>query len=170
MLKVEGARPHPLNRRRSVGSTDPWAVDVMLTRNYKIDATPSAQRHAPPLPAGFSRDAPGHYLGVMHMLVCPERVEFHVNGALGVIRLQGSLGRQSATKLAQLARPGVIGACRSVLVDASLLNDIDDACSAALRPLWELVLARGGTIDVYGATGPASDALVAIAAGQGERR
>ena len=96
------------------------------------------------------------------MLTRSEDVIVNLSGDICVLRLQGSLGPSSARRLEYLMDQIKGSEDMSVLVDASLLSAISPPCMEALTALWAAFRSEGGSIVVYGASGPAADALASI--------
>jgi anti-anti-sigma regulatory factor len=94
----------------------------------------------------------------------PEQVDAAVSGEICVVRLRGSLGLSSVHKIAELTEQVRTARCSAVLVDASLLNRVEEACVEGLRTLWATVRLSGGNVDVYGATGPVGPVFARFAA------
>jgi anti-anti-sigma regulatory factor len=96
---------------------------------------------------------------VTQVLACPEDVLMHAGTDVCVVRLQGSLGPTSAPRIVRLAEQIRSAGCTSVLVDASLLAAVSDKCRRALAHLMHDLRSRGVGSTVYGAAGPAAEAL-----------
>jgi anti-anti-sigma regulatory factor len=103
---------------------------------------------------------------VTQLVACPEDVVVHLSGDICVVRLQGSLGRSSAQRIDYLVSQIRSAECTSVLIDASLLGGLSEGCLDGLAALRQALIVAGGDIVVYGASGPAADALASIASGQ----
>jgi anti-anti-sigma regulatory factor len=100
---------------------------------------------------------------VSQLLTCPEDVVTHLSGDICVLRLQGSLSRTSASRIDGITDQLQRAACSSVLVDASLLGQINEDCLNALRSLWRAMKRKGVQIVTYGATGAIAGTLESLA-------
>jgi anti-anti-sigma regulatory factor len=91
-----------------------------------------------------------------------EGLEAQFSGDICVVRLRGSLGEVSASKIRGLKDRIRATGSSSVLVDASLLGTLSDECAKALFSLGQAVRKMGGTISAYGASGSAASALSSL--------
>jgi anti-anti-sigma factor len=86
-------------------------------------------------------------------------VEVHRGSEVCVVRFEGSLGAMSVKKvqrvMAQLSR----STCSSVILDASLLREIDDIGVRSLAGLQHRVKSRGGKMIIYAASGRVAKTL-----------
>jgi len=89
----------------------------------------------------------------------PFHVEMHVGEEVCVVRLEGSLHASEVPEVDALV--GVLDDApdRSLVVDASLLSEIDDAGVDCLAHLQETMGRRGGRMCVYAASGAVARAL-----------
>jgi anti-anti-sigma regulatory factor len=88
-----------------------------------------------------------------------DEVEAQLGNDVCVIRLAGSVGRSSVGRVRTLIERISAAPCSTVIIDASLLNSVDDEFVAALRKLSLVMQQWGKRINIYGATGAAAIAL-----------
>lgn len=122
------------------------ATATAIDERDPVDAGADADASAS---AGASAGAPGGNLDV----------EVHSTGSLCVLRLKGSYGAGDARRMAGEIDRMSCSDCRSVLVDISLLEHIDEVGVNQLSGMREYLNARGRSMSVYAATGPVADAL-----------
>ena len=128
--------------------------------------------HRPGYPSGASQKrhgsevltAGGGGICICVTAVLPnlEGLEAQFSGDICVVRLRGSLGEVSASKIRGLMDRIRATGSSSVLVDASLLGTLSDECAKALVSLGQAVRKMGGTISAYGASGSAASVLSSL--------
>jgi anti-anti-sigma regulatory factor len=99
---------------------------------------------------------------VTAVLGATEDVETQFGGDICVVRLQGDLRGTSAAAIRRLVERISDSFPSSVLIDASLLCALNDECASAIAALGQAIRRMGGTISVYGASGPAAAVLSSI--------
>jgi anti-anti-sigma regulatory factor len=99
---------------------------------------------------------------VTAVLGATEDVETQFGGDICVVRLQGDLRGTSAAAIRRLVERISDSFPSSVLIDASLLCALNDECASAIAALGQAIRRMGGTISVYGASGPAAAVLFSI--------
>ncbi len=87
------------------------------------------------------------------------RCDLHVGEEVGVLRLEGSLRAPAVQEGDGLVAQISVSPLRSLLVDASLLWEIDEAGIRLLMSLREAVEDRKGKMIVYAASGAVARAL-----------
>jgi anti-anti-sigma regulatory factor len=89
---------------------------------------------------------------------CKFRAEVHRRNNLCVLRLAGALVEPLGPDLEDV-RNELEGPCHSMLIDASLLGDIDQGGIGLLQGLRDRIDSGGGTMHIYAATGEVARAL-----------
>ena len=89
----------------------------------------------------------------------PLHVEVHVGEEVCVVRFEGSLDASRVHQVDAVVDALETAPVRSLVVDASLLGEIDAAGVECLDHLREVAGSRGASMSVYAASGEVAQAL-----------
>jgi anti-anti-sigma regulatory factor len=111
-----------------------------------------------PVTSGFGWVAAGN-IYCMTLAAQPFHSELHERETLCVVRVCGALVDSAAAVFEQVVGHLKGSPGRSVMVDASLLGEIDDGGVQKMHELHDRVVKSGGKLVVYAASGEVAKAL-----------